>query len=77
MLGNKVDKEEDRAVNGSKAKAWAQSRDFGFFETSARDGTNIEDCFQTIAKLALKQSEKVPEFKPTYGGKGNVRLMAA
>ncbi len=45
VLGNKLDKEEERSVSGSKAESWVKSRDFGFFETSAKEGTNIEEAF--------------------------------
>ena len=41
-------------VSEKKAKAWCKSKgDIHYFETSAKDGTNVEEAFQRIAKDAI------------------------
>ena len=42
VIGNKLDREEERAISAHKAESWARSRAYSFFEASAKDGTNIE-----------------------------------
>lgn len=42
-------------VSEKKAKAWCASKgDIPYFETSAKEGFNVEAAFQCIAKNALK-----------------------
>ena len=46
LLGNKLDKEVERKVSTSKASQWARSNgDIPLFETSAKDGLNVEEAF--------------------------------
>lgn len=55
VLGNKVDA-ENRVVATKKAQQWCQSKNnIPYFETSAKQGLNVEQAFQTIAKNALAQ----------------------
>lgn len=55
VLGNKVDA-ENRMVTAKKAQQWCQSKNnIPYFETSAKQGINVEQAFQTIAKNALAQ----------------------
>ena len=58
VLGNMCDREEDRQVSTQDAEAWCASKGVVFFETSAKEGTNIEPAFQHIAALALKQEQE-------------------
>ncbi|XP_055371742.1 ras-related protein rab7 [Condylostylus longicornis] len=59
VLGNKVDL-ENRQVSTRRAQQWCQSKnDIPYFETSAKDGLNVELAFQTIAKNALAQEADV------------------
>ena len=40
----------------AKARSWCKNKnDIPFFETSAKDNTNVEQAFQTVARNALKQ----------------------
>ncbi|KAJ0030256.1 hypothetical protein Pint_13186 [Pistacia integerrima] len=57
VLGNKVDVDggNSRVVSEKKAKAWCASKgNIPYFETSAKEGFNVEAAFQCIAKDALK-----------------------
>ncbi|XP_068758539.1 ras-related protein Rab-7a-like [Montipora capricornis] len=59
VLGNKIDL-ENRVVSAERAQAWCHSKnDIPYFETSAKETTNLEQAFQTIAKNALAQGTKV------------------
>jgi len=47
-------------VSTKRAQQWCQTKnDVPYFETSAKDGTNVELAFQTIAKNALAQESEV------------------
>lgn len=49
-------------VSEKKARAWCASKgNIPYFETSAKEGTNVEDAFQVIAKNALKSGEEEEE----------------
>ncbi|XP_068647259.1 ras-related protein Rab7-like isoform X1 [Aristolochia californica] len=57
VLGNKIDVDggNSRVVSEKKAKAWCASKgNIPYFETSAKEGFNVEAAFQCIAKNALK-----------------------
>ncbi|KAI9218619.1 P-loop containing nucleoside triphosphate hydrolase protein [Blastocladiella britannica] len=56
VLGNKVDVEDSkRQVTSRRALAWCDDKGkLPHFETSAKDATNVDDAFRTIAELALK-----------------------
>lgn len=60
VLGNKIDLDESkRVVSQKRALAWCQSKGgIPYFETSAKDATNVEQAFQTIAKNALQQESE-------------------
>lgn len=60
VLGNMVDRADDRRVSAEKAKKWASSVSSGdvqvpYFETSAKEGINIELAFHTVGERALEQ----------------------
>ena len=46
LIGNKCDKEQDRTVSTSSAKAWCeeQGSPCTFFECSAKNATNVEQA---------------------------------
>lgn len=59
VLGNKIDL-ENRAVSTKRAQQWCQAKnDIPYFETSAKEGINVDLAFQTIAKNALAQESEV------------------
>lgn len=50
----------DLQVSAKRAQQWCQSQnDIPYFETSAKEGINVERAFQTIAKNALDQENEV------------------
>lgn len=47
-------------VSTKRAQQWCQSKnDIPYFETSAKEGINVDLAFQTIAKNALAQESDV------------------
>ncbi|GJS70568.1 Ras-related protein Rab7 [Tanacetum coccineum] len=57
VLGNKVDVDggNSRVVSEKKARAWCASKgNIPYFETSAKEGFNVDAAFECIAKNALK-----------------------
>lgn len=61
VLGNKVDL-ENRAVSTKRAQQWCTTKnDIPYFETSAKEGINVDLAFQTIAKNAIAQETEVDD----------------
>lgn len=54
-VGNKCDLEEHRAVNIVDGQQLAIDEGTGFFETSAKDGTNVGQVFDFLAKKILEK----------------------
>lgn len=56
LLGNKVDKESDRKVKTTDAKAWCKENgDMPYYETSALENISVDQAFIEMAKMALKR----------------------
>ncbi|RZC75474.1 hypothetical protein C5167_050956 [Papaver somniferum] len=51
-------------VSEKKAKAWCASKGIPYFETSAKEGFNVEAAFQCIAKNALKNEPEEEMYLP-------------
>jgi Ras-related protein Rab-1A len=49
LVGNKVDLANKRVVDFETAKAFADQLDIPFIETSAKNATNVEKAFLTMA----------------------------
>ncbi|XP_021723650.1 ras-related protein Rab7A-like [Chenopodium quinoa] len=67
LLGNKIDVDggSGRVVSEKKAKAWCMSKgNIPYFETSAKDGTNVEEAFMCIAKNAIKNEPEEEMYVP-------------
>eukprot|EP01121_Diplochlamys_sp_Union-15-3_P020337 TRINITY_DN7913_c0_g5_i1.p1 TRINITY_DN7913_c0_g5~~TRINITY_DN7913_c0_g5_i1.p1 ORF type:complete len:184 (-),score=34.87 TRINITY_DN7913_c0_g5_i1:3-554(-) len=57
VFGNKIDLENQRVVSQKRAEAWCKSKgDIPYFETSAKESTNVEHAFDIVARMALKHS---------------------
>uniref|UniRef100_A0A7S2V146 Uncharacterized protein n=1 Tax=Fibrocapsa japonica TaxID=94617 RepID=A0A7S2V146_9STRA len=58
VVGNKVDKENERRVTKSRTTNWCKAKganQLPFFETSAKDAIKVEAAFLEAAQLALQQ----------------------
>ena len=51
LLGNKVDKESERRVSFKEANDYAKKNDIHFFETSAKEGFNIDESFKKFCQI--------------------------
>ena len=54
LIGNKKDLEEDRKVSSEEAEAFAETNNMMYFETSAKDGENIDYVFNYAAEKLLE-----------------------
>ena len=66
-MGNKSDM-EGKAVTTEQAKAYADSLEVPFLETSAKDATNVEEAFLTMAGELIRLREASASSKPAAGG---------
>ena len=48
LIGNKTDLEEKREVSYEEGKNFAEENNLLFFETSAKDGKNIQEIFLKV-----------------------------
>lgn len=58
LVGNKCDLESDRKVSTEEAKEFAEQHSLEYFETSAKDASNVDLAFM---KLAGAIKDKVEE----------------
>mmetsp|Transcript_27509 Transcript_27509/g.30635 ORF Transcript_27509/g.30635 Transcript_27509/m.30635 type:complete len:150 (+) Transcript_27509:207-656(+) len=54
LIGNKSDREDDRKVSTKEGQELADHYGCMFFETSAKDNTNIDESFHTILHAILE-----------------------
>ena len=61
LIGNKLDLKDERIVTNEVAKQFAEKNNLKYIETSAKDGTNINESFQAIIDLLFdgKSSEEI------------------
>ena len=57
LIGNKVDLVDKREVTKEEAENYVKANNIFYFETSAKEGDNVEECFNFIAKKILEQFE--------------------
>mmetsp|Transcript_2021 Transcript_2021/g.5478 ORF Transcript_2021/g.5478 Transcript_2021/m.5478 type:complete len:188 (+) Transcript_2021:185-748(+) len=60
LVGNKSDLTSKRQVESETAKEFAQSVNIPFLETSAKNATNVEDAFMTMAGEIKKRMASAP-----------------
>ena len=65
LLGNKADMEEKRMISTARGQEVAQQNGIKFYETSAKNNTNIEEAFITLATDIL---DRVPKESPKVNG---------
>ena len=54
LFGNKCDMEDEIKVNPEDIEKVQQKYKLKYFKTSAKDGTNVQNIFEYLAKLVLK-----------------------
>ncbi len=57
LIGNKTDLEEKREVSYEEGKNFAEENNLLFFETSAKDGNNIQEIFFESANFLVDKIE--------------------
>jgi len=71
LVGNKCDLTAKKAVDYTKAKEYADSLNVPFLETSAKNSTNVEQAFMTMAteiKSRMSSVQSGPAGKASSGG---------
>eukprot|EP01126_Amoeba_proteus_P064571 TRINITY_DN9060_c0_g1_i3.p1 TRINITY_DN9060_c0_g1~~TRINITY_DN9060_c0_g1_i3.p1 ORF type:complete len:215 (+),score=46.90 TRINITY_DN9060_c0_g1_i3:129-773(+) len=69
VIANKIDLEALRMVTKKQALSWCQAKgNIPLFETSAKEGLNVEETFLQIANMALKQIDHVELYQPVMLG---------
>ncbi|KAL6073243.1 RAB7A, member RAS oncoprotein, variant 3 [Balamuthia mandrillaris] len=58
VFGNKVDiPSSEQAISVREAKAWCEGKNMLFFETSALDGSGVDEAFEEVARRAVRHHE--------------------
>ena len=55
LVGNKVDRVDDRMISAEQGKALADSFGIEYFEVSAKSGEGVEQAFLSLAKAQLER----------------------
>ena len=56
LIGNKIDLENQRKVGKNIIEKYAEKKEMKYYETSAKEGTNIDIIFMELAKLILSNN---------------------
>jgi len=54
ILANKVDLEDKREVSQKELRDWCSKQNLTWFETSAKEGANVDRAFEEIANLVIQ-----------------------
>ena len=73
LIGNKCDMENERKVTTQQGKEFADQYGMKFFETSAKNSTNVNEAFIAMTKEVMKSSNK----KAPTNKKENVNISNA
>ena len=63
LIGNKCDLEEKRIINKDDGENYARKNEIDFYETSCKDGTNIENSVLTLLNKVIEQKNEGKEKK--------------
>ena len=58
IVGNKSDLTNERKVQNEAGKDYAKTQNLQYFETSAKNGDNIEGAFEYIAKMIYQKQKR-------------------
>ena len=61
LIGNKSDLVDKREVTEEEIENFAKDNNIMYFETSAKDGKNIDECFYFISEKLMKQYDSNKE----------------
>mmetsp|Transcript_17532 Transcript_17532/g.22294 ORF Transcript_17532/g.22294 Transcript_17532/m.22294 type:complete len:206 (-) Transcript_17532:90-707(-) len=64
FVGNKCDLSDNRQVEVEEASGYAKEQQLAYYETSAKEGTNINELFEEMGAKLLAQFEKASEDEP-------------
>lgn len=79
LVGNKADLKHLRSVSTEEAKTFAEQQSLAFIETSALDGTNVEDAFhQILAQIykIISREQIEGSSKGAIGGRSEIVKVA-
>ena len=68
LIGWKLDLENDRKVSIEEAQKLAHEYNMLFYETSAKEWTNIDEIFQNLAKELVESANNFEIPKNIYAG---------
>jgi len=74
LVGNKSDLTSKRQVETESAKEFSDSANIPFLETSAKNATNVEDAFMTMAGEIKKRMASQPSVGADGGGAKKVAI---
>ena len=68
LVGNKADLQDDKKVRSEEAAKFAETLSISFLETSAKNATNVEAAFLTMAKQLIQAKELIGINKTPQSG---------
>ena len=57
ILGNKTDMEDERKGQKEEGETYAKNLKMQYYDTSAKNGINVQTCFETLAKMLKKRED--------------------
>ena len=58
IIGNKIDLDKERQIAKESLNKFCQSRNIKGMEVSAKNDVNVNECFETLAKLIIEGKSK-------------------
>lgn len=65
LLGNKSDLKDKRLVTEEEANVFSNNTKMTYYDTSAKEGTNVKDAFHNLAKSLKEKADKEKNIKTT------------